>query len=102
MKKTPPNIAPVEMTEADIALAEQAAARMGYEQTAYTSSSGLWGLFCLNENPEAVHRDSPRRHQPPFAKGCFIKTAEFGLMFVQDLEDLQLHDLAEKEKAGAL
>jgi hypothetical protein len=82
MKETPPAITQLEMSEADIELAEQAAQRLGYTQTAYTSASALWGLFCL--------RDSATDRKP---SGCFIKTAEFGLMFVSDLEDLQLHDL---------
>ena len=81
----PPPITPVEMTERDIALSERAAKRLGFTQTAYTSSSGLWGLFCLPDH--AKHR-----------KGCFIKTAEFGILFVSDLEDLQLHDLANEER----
>lgn len=84
--KTPPPLTPVEMTEADIDLAERAAKRIGFTQTAYTSSSGLWGLFCLPDH--AKHRH-----------GCFIKTREFGILFVSDLEDLQLHDLAEEVRA---
>ena len=30
--------------------------------------------------------------------GCFIKTAEFGLLLVSDLDDLKLHYLAEEER----
>jgi len=86
MKDTPPPITPVEMSEADIELCERAAKRIGYSQTAYTSTSGLWGLFCLPDH--AGHRE-----------GCFIKTKQFGIMFVSDLEDLQLHDLAKEAKA---
>lgn len=81
----PPPITPLEMSEADIELAELAAKRIGFTQTAYTSTSGLWGLFCLPNH--ARHRH-----------GAFIKTMEFGLLFVSDLEDLQLHDLAEVER----
>ena len=81
----PPLIEQVEMTEKEIEFCERAAARLGYTQTAYTSTSGLWGLFCLPDH--AKHR-----------KGCFIKTKQFGIMFVADLEDLQLHDLAEEER----
>ena len=81
----PPGITPVELSEKEIELCERAAKRIGYTQTAYTSTSGLWGLFCLPDN--ARHRE-----------GCFIKTAEFGIMFVSDLEDLQLHDLAEEAR----
>jgi hypothetical protein len=83
--ETPPPITPMEMSEADIELAERAARQLGFTQTAYTSTSGLWGLFCLPDH--ALHRH-----------GCFIKTAQFGLMFVSDLEDLQLHDLAEETR----
>lgn len=85
MKQTPPPITPVEMTAEEIELCERAAGRIGFTQTAYTSSSGLWGLFCLPDH--ARHRH-----------GCFIKTAQFGILFVSDLEDLQLHDLAEEER----
>lgn len=95
---TPPPITPLEMSEQDIDRAVEAALRMGYEQTAYTSSSGLWGLFCINENPSMLPPKSKERHHPPYTKGCFIKTAEFGLMFVQDLDDLQAHDLADAER----
>lgn len=80
-----PAITQIEMNERNIELCERAAKRIGYTQTAYTSTSGLWGLFCLPDH--ARHR-----------KGCFIKTAEFGIMFVADLEDLQLHDLAEEAR----
>ncbi len=86
--ETPPPITPVEMTEKDILLCEVAAARLGFTQTAYTSSSGLWGLFCLPDR--AGQRE-----------GCFIKTAQFGIMFVQDLEDLKMHDLVERQRKGS-
>ena len=78
--ETPPPITPLEMSEADIATAEKVAKRLGFTQTAYTSSSGLWGLFCLPDRPTQ-------------RGGCIIKTREFGLMFVQDLEDMHLEDL---------
>lgn len=74
---TPPIITQVEMTEKDIEDAEKIAKRLGYTQTAYTSSSALWGLFCLRD------RASQR-------EGCIIKTAELGLLFVQDIEDLNM------------
>jgi hypothetical protein len=90
MTQAPP-ITQLEMTQADIELAEKAAARKGYSQTAYTSTSGLWGLF--------VMRDHARDPKP---SGCFIKTAEFGLLFVADLEDLQLHDLAQVERSASV
>jgi hypothetical protein len=47
----PPALTQVEMTDTDILIAEQMARKLGYEQTAYTSTSALWGLFCLPENP---------------------------------------------------
>ncbi len=77
--KAPP-ITQVEFGEADFAVAEAIARRLGYKETAYTSTSGLWGLFCL----------ASRATQK---KGCIIKTAEFGFMFVQDLEDMLMGDL---------
>ena len=87
MTQNPPAITQLEMSEQDIALAEKVAARLGYSQTAYTSTSQLWGLYCLPDN-------SHHRH------GCIIKTKELGLLFVADLEDMQLHDLAETERKG--
>lgn len=81
--ETAPSIAQVEMTEADIEFAERIAKRLGFTQTAYTSSSALWGLFCLPDH--ANHRH-----------GCIIKTREFGFLFVADLEDMQMHDLYEE------
>jgi len=65
----------LEMSDEDIERAEQIARRLGYTQTAYTSTSALWGLFCLPDRP--LQR-----------KGCVIKTRELGLLFVQDEEDL--------------
>jgi hypothetical protein len=88
MTATAPQIDQVEMTDADIEFAERIAARLGYEQTAYTSSSSLWGLFCLNENPEHWRGDPQA-----LRAGCIIKTKQFGFLFVMDLEDMQLHDL---------
>ena len=77
---TPPPITPLEFTESDHDKAEALANVLGYGQTAYTSTSALWGLFCLAENPE--HSKGPTR------SGCIIKTKEFGLLFVQDVEDI--------------
>jgi hypothetical protein len=82
-----PSITQLEMSDTDLALAQEAATRLGYTQTAYTTSSELWGLFCL--------RDADKDRKP---SGCFVKTKEFGLLFVHDLEDLQLHDLADKQR----
>lgn len=86
MSMVPP-ITQLEMTLADIELAEKAATQLGYTQTAYTSTSQLWGLYCL--------RDSASDRK---LKGCFIKTKELGLLFVHNLEDLQRHELAEEER----
>lgn len=72
----------VEFEEADFPIAERVAKALGYKQTAYTSTSALWGLFCLPENPEYG--------RGPDLGGCIIKTKELGLMFVQNLEDLRL------------
>jgi hypothetical protein len=82
---TTPTITQLEMSEEDIEFAERIAAKLGYTQTAYTSTSQLWGLYCLPDH--ARHR-----------YGCIIKTAELGFLFVADLEDLQLHELAEQER----
>lgn len=70
-----------EFADADMESAQKLAKVLGYEQTAYTSTSALWGLFCLPENPE-YHPDKPHRG------GCIIKTAELGLLFVQDVENI--------------
>jgi len=82
-----PAITQLEFDESDFPKAEFIAKRLGYEQTAYTSSSAIWGLFCLRENPR-TWKGSPRALEA----GCIIKTREFGLMFIQDLEDLNLRD----------
>lgn len=68
----------------DFAKAEGIAKALGFEQTAYTSTSALWGLFCLPENPAYA-----KRGQRTDA-GCIIKTRELGFLFVQDGEDLHL------------
>jgi hypothetical protein len=68
------------MDDETIERAEGLAKRLGYQQTAYTSTSALWGLFCLPENP--AHGGWPTRG------GCIINTTQFGLLFVQDEEDI--------------
>lgn len=78
--ETPPPITPLEFNEQDHDTADQMAKRLGFRQTAYTSTSALWGLFCLPDVPGQRH-------------GCIIKTREFGMMFVADLEDLLMEDL---------
>ena len=78
----------LEFTEDDFPRAERLAKRLGYQQTAYTSTSALWGLFCLPENPRTAKRGEAT------TGGCIIKTRELGLLFVQDLEDLHAEDLS--------
>ena len=78
------NITQIEMTAVEIETAERAAKHLGYKQTAYTSSSAIWGLFCLPENP--------RHHIGQVTRGgVFFKTKEFGIVFLQDLEDLNFN-----------
>jgi len=74
----------IEFSARDFDTAAEMAKRLGYTQTAYTSTSALIGLFCLADN--ARHR-----------AGCIIKTRELGFLFVADLEDLKFHDLHERE-----
>ncbi len=85
---TPPPITPLEFTDQDIDKAETLAKALGYEQTAYTSTSALWGLFCLPENPNRRTGHVPSWIMGTSRGGCIIKTKEFGLMFVQDTEDI--------------
>lgn len=89
---TPP-LTQQEFDEADFEIAERVARHLGYEQTAYTSTSSLWGLFCLRENPERWR--GPRR---AIEQACIIKTREFGLMLVQTLEDLNLDTEGRRRK----
>ena len=72
--------------ERDFDIAERVAKHLGYAQTAYTSTSALWGLFCLPENPETAKPGEATK------AGCIIKTRELGLLFVQNLEDLGLNE----------
>ncbi len=72
----------LEFEDSDFEQAEKIAAKLGYKQTAYTSTSALWGLFCLSENPEYS--------KGPHTGGCIVKTKELGFLFVQDTEDLHL------------
>ncbi len=70
-----------EFTEQDIVQAQILASRLGYVQTAYTSTSDLTGLFCMPENPEYANGY-------PDKGGCIIASEEFGIMFVQTAEDI--------------
>lgn len=67
----------------DFAKGEAIARALGFEQFAYTSTSALWGLFCLPENPQYANGR-------PTDGGCIIKTRELGFLFVQDGEDRHL------------
>lgn len=79
------NLTMLEMSEAQIEFAEKVAKRLGFTQTAYTSTSALWGLFCLPDHAKHKH-------------GCLVQTVELGLLFISDLEDLQLHTLADEQR----
>lgn len=68
----------------DFEKAEKIAGALGFEQHAYTSTSALWGLFCLPENPDYAKPGQATKG------GCIIKTRELGFLFVQDGEDLHL------------
>lgn len=70
----------LEFEDEDFERAEQIARRLGFTQTVYTSTSTLWGLFCLPDRPTQK-------------QGCIIKTKELGLMYVQCLSDLLMSDL---------
>jgi hypothetical protein len=85
--KTPP-LTQQEFSAKDHKVAERIARRLGYEQYAYTSTSALWGLFCLPENPR-TWKGKPQA----LRGGCIIKTRELGFLFVQDVEDLGMEDL---------
>jgi hypothetical protein len=89
--QTPP-LTQLEFTPPDHRIAERIARALGYEQYVYTSTSALWGLFCLPENPanRPPHHSEQRTDYPPYVHGCIIKTREFGFMFVQTCEDLRL------------
>lgn len=84
MTSTTQALTQVEFEGEDFAKAEKIAAALGFEQTAYTSTSALWGLFCLPENPEYAKPGQATRG------GCIIKTLELGFLFVQDGEDLHM------------
>ncbi len=82
----------LEFTEKDFETAAEIADRLGYEDnTAYTSTSDIIGLFCMPFNPEYA----PRR---PHVGGCVIKTKEFGFMFVQTDEDMHMEDITKEDR----
>jgi hypothetical protein len=74
------NLTMVEFKGDDFDKAEKVAKRLGFTQTAYTSSSALWGLFCLPDRPTQK-------------RGCVVKTRELGFMYVQCLDDMLMDDL---------
>ena len=84
MKITPP-LTQLEFDGDDFQYAKRMATHLGFKQTAYTSTSALWGLFCLPENPAYS--------SGPTAGGCIIKTKELGFLFVQDSEDMHLPEV---------
>lgn len=84
MKDDTQALTQVEFDDRDFDVAERIAKRLGFTQTAYTSTSALWGLFCL---PDRATQK----------KGCIIKTKELGLLYVQDLEDMRMTDLEERK-----
>lgn len=76
----------VEMSEAQLARAQEVAKRLGFSQTAYTSTSAVPGLFCLPDH-------SQHRH------GVLVQTNELGLVWLADMEDPQFHDVAAEQFA---
>lgn len=76
----PPILSQLEFDDEDHDVAERMARRLGYRQTAYTSSSDVWGLFCL-------------RDRPTQKAGVIVKTAELRLIFIQSIEDLNMCDI---------
>jgi len=79
-----PALTMLEWSPADHRVGERIARKLGYQQYAYTSTSALWGLFCLPENPATAKRGEAIRH------ACIIKTPELGFMVVYGMEDLGL------------
>lgn len=80
LNKLPP-LTQLEFSPMDHKKAERIAQKMGYEQTAYSSTSDLNGLYCLPENPE-------RYPNHPHKGCCIIKTKELGFLVVYMPEDL--------------
>ncbi len=80
---TTQNLTQEEFEPDDFAKAHKLAEALGYTQTAYTSTSALWGLFCMRDSA------TDRKHD-----GCIIKTRQLGFMFVQTDEDIIGESLA--------
>lgn len=87
-----PRLTQLHMTsERDHETAKEIATRLGYRQTAYTSTSALVGLECFKENPK--YMTASERATLPKITGYVVKTKEFGFMFIATLEDLNMYDL---------
>lgn len=84
MNTTETALTQIEFNSSDFEQAEAVAKKLGYEQTAYTSTSALIGLFCLPENPAL-----PENRNKPHRGGCIIKTKELGFLFVQTEEEIE-------------
>lgn len=80
LKESKGTLQQVEFEEQDFPIAEKIAKRLGFTQTAYTSTSALWGMFCLPDRANQRH-------------GCIVKTKELGFLFVANLEDMHMEDL---------
>lgn len=87
----------LEFTREDHTTAERIAKFLGYSQYAYTSTSDLWGFFCMRENPANAEHLKDLIPQVPGGRGTerkhnatIIKTKELGFLVVYDLEDLRL------------
>ena len=69
-----------EFTDKDFEGAKKLADILGYgESTAYTSTSDLIGLHCMPDQ---------QQYGSGLMGGSIIATEEFGLMFVQTVEDI--------------
>ena len=84
MQQTTQALTQEEWTDQDFEIGHRVGRAMGYAQMVYTSTSALWGLFCLAENPATA------KPGEPLHKACIIKTRELGFLVVQDLEELGL------------
>ena len=77
------NLTQLEFKGDDFKNAEKIALKLGYgNNTVYTSTSALIGLFCLIDG---------KQYKRGKKTGCIIKTKELGFLFVQDLEELKIN-----------
>lgn len=80
-----PHLTQLEFEKEDFEKAAKIAQRLGFkDNTFYTSSSALWGLYC-------------NRSRSSQKSGCIVKTKELGLIYVQTIEDLNMEDLMEDD-----